>query len=299
MRGKLFFLFLVLFVTMGFVSAESDYCCEKTIAGNWCQNDLESSCDNSYRKAPISCETTSYCNVGTCTDAQGVCVENAPKVLCENQNGIWEDKISCEEEQSFCTDTDGGIVFGVEGKTSKNGVTKIDSCDDADGDGIKERLLEYYCGDSLYPSALLGICSGECSDGVCYGEVDEYECNDSDGNDIYVKGLASSTSGQKGADCCSESLGGECSEVGDYVWENTCTGVGEQIIGNNYLCPNGCSDGACIKEEKIIDEVEELYCCERTMDGAFCQTSSIDRCDVNFRKAQTSCEKTSYCVSGI
>lgn len=40
------------------------------------------------------------------------------------------------------------------------------------------------------------------------------------------------------------------------------------------------------------------YCCEKTIDGAWCQNSPQEQCDNNFRQAPTFCESTSYCKSG-
>jgi len=38
-------------------------------------------------------------------------------------------------------------------------------------------------------------------------------------------------------------------------------------------------------------------CCEKTKEGAFCQETSVDKCDVG-GKAQTSCSETTYCKTG-
>ena len=90
----IFSLFLVLCLFL--VSAETNYCCEKTASGAWCQNDLETNCDASYRVAPTSCESTSYCKRGCCYDSQeGTCTENSPQKVCEDGGGVWEDDALC------------------------------------------------------------------------------------------------------------------------------------------------------------------------------------------------------------
>ena len=40
------------------------------------------------------------------------------------------------------------------------------------------------------------------------------------------------------------------------------------------------------------------YCCEKTINGAWCQNAPIENCDNAFRKVPTSCEATSYCKLG-
>ena len=39
-------------------------------------------------------------------------------------------------------------------------------------------------------------------------------------------------------------------------------------------------------------------CCEKTINGAWCQNTQEENCDVNFKKSPTSCESTSYCKQG-
>ncbi len=89
--GLIMSLFLV-----GFgVAAESEasYCCEKTVSGGWCVNDKESQCAAGYDSAPTSCETTSYCKLGTCYDSEeGLCMGNTPQRSCVDSGGTWSEK---------------------------------------------------------------------------------------------------------------------------------------------------------------------------------------------------------------
>ena len=67
-------------------------CCERTINGAWCQNTLEESCDESYRKTPTSCEGTSFCKPGICFESdEGLCMQNTPQRVCKDDNGTWLD----------------------------------------------------------------------------------------------------------------------------------------------------------------------------------------------------------------
>lgn len=48
----------------------------------------------------------------------------------------------------------------------------------------------------------------------------------------------------------------------------------------------------------IVSSEDVSYCCEKTVDGAWCQNSPMDKCDSAFQKAPTACESTSYCKMG-
>jgi len=90
-----FVVLLFLVLAINFVNAEGNsYCCEKTIDGAWCQDSpIEQCADTPFRKAPTSCESTTYCKLGTCVDVgEGLCQENTPQKVCENNKGIWYDE---------------------------------------------------------------------------------------------------------------------------------------------------------------------------------------------------------------
>ena len=96
-------LFLLIISLVGFIQSQNtgvSYCCEKTTNGAWCQNAEQSQCISSYPNSPTSCESTSYCKLGTCINSQeGTCLENTPKIVCENNHGVWSDKSSDELPQ--------------------------------------------------------------------------------------------------------------------------------------------------------------------------------------------------------
>ena len=49
----------------------------------------------------------------------------------------------------------------------------------------------------------------------------------------------------------------------------------------------------------IISGVGEVsYCCEKTIEGAWCQNAGEEKCDNEYRKVPASCEATSYCKLG-
>lgn len=67
-------------------------CCEKTVDGAYCQNVPFSRCDAKYLSSPTSCDSTSFCQLGTCYDSDdGLCMSNTPKRACEEANGLWTD----------------------------------------------------------------------------------------------------------------------------------------------------------------------------------------------------------------
>jgi hypothetical protein len=73
--------------------SEASFCCERSKVGAWCVNAPEDQCNPSYSAAPTSCETTSYCQLGTCYESEeGICMENTPQKVCENDGGTWSDK---------------------------------------------------------------------------------------------------------------------------------------------------------------------------------------------------------------
>jgi hypothetical protein len=76
-------------------SITATYCCEKTAGNNpaWCQNvNSESECDSNYRVIPAFCDATSYCKPGTCINQQeGKCKPNTPEIVCDSNNGYWNE----------------------------------------------------------------------------------------------------------------------------------------------------------------------------------------------------------------
>jgi hypothetical protein len=96
---RVIILILVL-MSMSFVVAQEDptVCCEETKTGFFCQDVPKSECENDVRQLPTSCESTSYCKLGTCYDStEGTCIDNTPQLVCNDNDGIWN-----EEEPAQC-----------------------------------------------------------------------------------------------------------------------------------------------------------------------------------------------------
>ncbi len=83
---------------------EVSYCCERTVEGAWCQNvDDISKCQTGgdlNNPVPTSCESTSYCKLGTCINSQeGTCLPNVPERVCQDNNGVWQEGLPDEIPQ--------------------------------------------------------------------------------------------------------------------------------------------------------------------------------------------------------
>ena len=89
-----FMFLLILASTISFISAENNICCERTVTGALCINLPSDQCASGSKQVPTSCESTSYCKLGTCINTkEGLCMENTPEIACDsNQGGIWVDK---------------------------------------------------------------------------------------------------------------------------------------------------------------------------------------------------------------
>lgn len=85
--------FIFIFNKQNVVTADTSQqsiCCERTTDGAWCLNSPPATCDTNYRESPTSCDSTSYCKLGTCVDSQeGTCLPNVPQEVCQNDGGVW------------------------------------------------------------------------------------------------------------------------------------------------------------------------------------------------------------------
>ena len=95
--GMTFAISYIIFCSYGVEAASTtstpSVCCEKTQEGAWCINTDEDSCNADFKTSPTSCESTSYCRLGTCYDSsEGICMENTPQVVCEESGGTWDSR---------------------------------------------------------------------------------------------------------------------------------------------------------------------------------------------------------------
>jgi len=99
MRLKNILLFFGILLVLS-VIVQATYCCEKTTYGAFCQNEDEEKCDNSFRKAPTSCASSSFCREGCCFNSnEGTCLQNTPQKICEEKDGKWSSVADCDIAQ--------------------------------------------------------------------------------------------------------------------------------------------------------------------------------------------------------
>src|SRR3989338_2318005 len=94
-KKNLFLIFgiaIIFLASIILVSSATTACCEKTKTGAWCQNvQDDTECDAGFRMPPTSCDSTTYCQTGTCINVnRGTCTANTPKTICENGGGKWD-----------------------------------------------------------------------------------------------------------------------------------------------------------------------------------------------------------------
>jgi hypothetical protein len=173
-----------------------------------------------------------------------VCMKNAND---GNGNYVYLGVKYKEDHPGNCTDSDAntqypdGKNYLVKGSVVINGLAYTDSCYNCQaclvGAPCEEKcktLIENYCTSYGQLDAMKYDCPNGCSDGACINKT-SFVCTDSDGGlNYYVKSIIG-TKYWNGTETCS----------GDFVNENYCNN-NSNLIQAPYLCPNGCSDGACI-----------------------------------------------------
>ncbi len=187
-------------------------------------------CRVEFEDSTAECGTSAYNVDGTlfCT------IANGSKYEFELYN-VSECELGCSAgvcEVPTCIDYDLGDYENVtkSNATSSLGVVLEDVCSNTN------TLQEAVCvGGGV--SKDYRTCEFGCSDGRCLGES---SCNDSDlGLNYFVKGISVSCVGE---DCV---IGENESCVdGNNLWESYC-GRNDEIVWQQYLCPEGCADGAC------------------------------------------------------
>ncbi len=197
-----------------------------------------------------------------------------------------------------CSETDSRVDYNNKGETCLNDNCKQDSC-------ISDtELVEYYCfTNGKERSSKIYSCSVEgkvCEHGACVEETVS-ECTDSDGGkDIYVKGLAKEGSNGVEDKCVlkgtTNTFVSSCSaDENCAVWEGYCNEQG--YLRSEILdCPNGCVDGACVKENNTPC-VEAGYKCTSAVRG--CGHYEEKDLDCGAGIGVICCEEIPYCGDGV
>ncbi|MFH1256023.1 MAG: hypothetical protein V1494_01890 [Candidatus Diapherotrites archaeon] len=213
----------------GRYSAESDnsrgtedYCVNNVLHEFYCRDCLEISDDKTY------------CRGGYLAEEIFTCPNSCDKGVCFGP-----------EFNPPCEETDGGKNFAVTGSTTgkfsdfQQVKTYTDDC-------TSSGLREYFCDENGFIKVHFFDCgSGKCSGGMCTSNpAENSNCIDSDGGkDYYIKGVSSGTmangsvyqSGQAYDTCIDQSRLSEWHCDGGY------------LAKENYACPYGCVDGACVQ----------------------------------------------------
>ncbi len=136
-----------------------------------------------------------------------------------------------------CSDNDVGDYENVTSSSANDSLGNVieDSCD---GDTLKEAVCVEGEVDTVDYECEFG-----CEEGRCLGES---SCNDSDGGlNYFKKGYTTSCVG----DDCIIGENESCLD-NEILWESYC-GKNDEIVFQQFMCPEGCVNGACnIPEEK-------------------------------------------------
>ena len=220
---------LFLFSLASAANSEPSYCCERTTSGAWCANDVESACDASYNAAPTSCESTSYCRLGTCYDSdEGICMGNTPQKVCNDNGGTWDPRPTEEVPQcqlGCCVLTDQAAFvsltrckklstfFGVENDYRTNIFDEVSCIAEAQSQDV---------GACVYESDFERLCDfttrGECGAGNVVESLvgDNVEINS--GKTFYKDVLCSAD--ELATSCARQTTTG-CYQ-GDVLWMDSC-----------------------------------------------------------------------------
>ena len=90
-------LMILLAGIMFFVSAESysegTVCCEVSNNGICVNEESIDLCSSENLSSYTSCDSTSYCKLGTCYDSdEGICMTRTSKAVCEAQGFVWDER---------------------------------------------------------------------------------------------------------------------------------------------------------------------------------------------------------------
>ncbi len=127
LRAKALFFIIILIIAIIYLSyntkvvkADENVCCEKTIAGNYCEYTNEANCDVNFKKVASSCDKTDYCSTGCCVTSDG-CYPNVGKSNCEANNGVFSLSSDCSVSEcgKGCCVLGGEYVYTTENECNR------------------------------------------------------------------------------------------------------------------------------------------------------------------------------------
>ncbi|MFH1503244.1 MAG: hypothetical protein ABIE36_01145 [Candidatus Diapherotrites archaeon] len=178
------------------------------------------------------------------------------ELYCLSNNNLGYEEIKCEdgciggacieekdniENNNFCTDSDGGMNYFIYGTTTDSLGAVSDGCSILNDN----TLTEYYCSGNS-KAHVNYLCPSGCQNGACIGKENNNDeenslCTDSDeGMNYFIYGTTTDSLG---------AVSDGCSILNDNtLTEYYCSGNSKSRV--NYICPNGCQNGACMREEE-------------------------------------------------
>ncbi|MBI2057048.1 hypothetical protein HYT91_02220 [Candidatus Pacearchaeota archaeon] len=237
---------LIILLSMSVVSASwfGDFL--KKITGKTTENDTtNSTCsDECSTNGAKQCSGVGYQTCGE-YDSDS-CLEFSSLTSCSSSETCVQG--ACVSNNYTCTDSDGGKTYSTKGNVVASSPTSSIDVTDLCSDSTK--VVEYFCNPDKTQSGETYTCPNGCSNGACVSSTTTnqtnttsattYTCTDSDGGMNYnIKGnvvASSPTSNINVIDLCSSSSA---------LIEYFCT-ADKQQTGGTYICPNGCSNGACV-----------------------------------------------------
>jgi hypothetical protein len=257
-----------------------------------CDNGQDDNCDTFVDCADNDCASDSACVISYCGDGTCNGVENCE--TCETDCNV------CAE----CTDSDGGkypnVAGTIYGRDAAAGVSYSTKSDYCYSDINEENTLscsgstcgvrEYFCLTSTeHPEGFIGaesiLCPNGCEDGACLSG-----CMDSDGDlsieeQYYVKGYTYFEDIKH--DTCDEDNAG-------HLMEYTCQSKNDRG-SDDYICPNGCEDGACLSGCTTDTDCDDgLFCngVETCDASSVCQAGTAPDCDDSLDCTYDGCDET-------
>ncbi|MCK4649912.1 hypothetical protein KAT36_01640 [Candidatus Pacearchaeota archaeon] len=237
--------------------SEPSFCCEKTVDGAWCVNEKESVCDASYNAAPTSCETTSYCRLGTCYDSvEGICMENTPQRVCNDNGGTWdareiEEVAQCQLGCCVIADQAAFVslvrckrlstLYGVESDYRTDVFNEIDCIAEAQAQDI---------GACVYEKEFERICEfttrGECGAGERVETLDQTNISLGSERTFYEDFLCSA---EELNTACARQTGTTCYQ-GDVYWLDSC-GNRENVYSSDRV--RSWNNGRVAEADKVCN----------------------------------------------
>lgn len=177
------------------------------------------------------------------------------------QDGACIDNTNVSNTTFFCNDSDGGIIYSVQGITSSSSESFQDVCVNLGSSSFAAKsmngnyLKEFYCSNDSIEFVYFP-CTYGCSNGACIelnvSNSSFLNCSETDNsNDFYVKGITSCSEGVFEDICLNDQ--NDSSSAGDYLLEYFCKG--SEFFGSQvYRCSYGCLEGACLKNAQKSNE---------------------------------------------